>query len=94
MKSVYLVMTATGTWVSKCIKIYTKSRYNHVSLCLDPGMNEFYSFGRKIRWFPLIGGFIIEHKRHRSFQGIRRYDLRHLQAGSRRTEIQEIKMFR
>lgn len=62
MKSVYLVMTATGTWVSKCIKIYTKSRYNHVSLCLDSGMNEFYSFGRKIRWFPLIGGFIIEHK--------------------------------
>lgn len=61
MKSVYLVFTATGTLISKCIGLYTKAKYNHVSLCLDSEINEFYSFGRKIRWFPLIGGFVIEH---------------------------------
>lgn len=62
MKSVYIVMTATGTWFSKCIGLYTRARYNHASICLDSGINEFYSFGRKITWFPLIGGFVIEHK--------------------------------
>lgn len=60
MESIYLVLTATGTLFSRCIGFYTKERYNHVSLCLDSGINEFYSFGRKIRWFPLIGGFVVE----------------------------------
>jgi len=61
MESIYLVLTATGTLFSRCIGLYTKARYNHVSLCLDSDINEFYSFGRKIRWFPLIGGFVVEH---------------------------------
>ena len=61
MESIYLVLTATGTLFSRCIGLYTKARYNHISLCLDSGINEFYSFGRKIRWFPLIGGFVVEH---------------------------------
>ena len=61
MESIYLVLTATGTLFSRCIGLYTKARYNHVSLCLDSEINEFYSFGRKFRWFPLIGGFVVEH---------------------------------
>ncbi len=62
MRSIYIVLTATGTLFSKCIGLYTKARYNHVSLCIDSDINEFYSFGRKIRWFPLYGGFVTEHK--------------------------------
>lgn len=62
MKSIYIVLTATGTLVSRCIGLYTKARYNHVSLCLDSDIHEFYSFGRKITWFPLYGGFVIERK--------------------------------
>ncbi len=61
MKSIHIVLTATGTLFSRCIGLYTKERYNHVSLCLDSKIHEFYSFGRKIRWFPLYGGFVIEH---------------------------------
>ena len=61
MKSIYIVLTATGTLFSRCIGLYTKARYNHVSLCLDSRIYECYSFGRKIRWFPLYGGFVIEH---------------------------------
>ncbi len=61
MKSIYIVLTATGTLFSRCIGLYTKERYNHVSLCLDSQIHEFYSFGRKIIWFPLYGGFVVEH---------------------------------
>lgn len=70
MESIYLVLTATGTLFSRCIGLYTKARYNHVSLCLDSGINEFYSFGRKIRWFPLIGGFVVEHTDSGLFKAI------------------------
>lgn len=61
MASIYLVLTATGTLFSRFIGIYTRAKYNHVSICLDSEVSEFYSFGRKILWFPLIGGFVIEH---------------------------------
>ncbi len=61
MKDVYIVLTATGTLFSKCIGLYTKERYSHVSICIDKEINEFYSFGRKIIWFPFIGGFVVEH---------------------------------
>lgn len=62
MRSIYIIMTATGTWFSRCIGLYTRERYNHVSLCLDAGINRFYSFGRKLVWFPLWGGFVIERR--------------------------------
>ena len=61
MKSIFLGFTATGTLFSRCIGLYTKAKYNHLSLCIDSEINEFYSFGRKIYWFPLLGGFVIEH---------------------------------
>lgn len=61
MKDIYIVLTATGTLFSKCIGLYTKERYRHVSICIDTEINEFYSFGRKVIWFPLLGGFVVEH---------------------------------
>ena len=61
MYKIYLVMTATGTMFSRFINLFTKAGYNHVSLCLDDDIEEFYSFGRKVIWFPLIGGFVTEH---------------------------------
>lgn len=60
MGRIYLVLTATGTLFSRFLGLITRARYNHVSLCLDDEIEEFYSFGRKIIWFPLIGGFVIE----------------------------------
>ena len=60
MKSIYLLLTATGTWFSRFVGLFTKARYNHISLCLNDNIEEFYSFGRKIAWFPLVSGFVIE----------------------------------
>jgi hypothetical protein len=61
MKDIYIVLTATGTLFSRCISFYTKEKYSHVSICIDTEINKFYSFGRKIIWFPLIGGFVVEY---------------------------------
>ncbi len=60
MKKIYIMLTQVGTIVSKSIKLYTKAKYNHASIGVDPQMRIFYSFARRVRYFPVIGGFITE----------------------------------
>lgn len=61
MKSIYIILTQSGTEVSKMLKIITREKYNHSSICIDNSFNEFYSFGRKKINNPLVGGFVIEN---------------------------------
>ena len=61
MKSLYIILTQSGTEVSKMLKLITKEKYNHSSICIDEIFNEFYSFGRKKINNPLVGGFITEN---------------------------------
>ena len=61
MKSIYIILSQSGTEVSKMIKFVTKDKYNHSSICLDKSFGEFYSFGRKYPYLALPGGFIIEN---------------------------------
>ncbi len=60
MKQIYIMLTQVGTLVSKSIKLYTKARYNHASIGVDPDLKVFYSFARRVRYFPIIGGLIKE----------------------------------
>lgn len=60
MKNIYIILTQSGTGVSKTLKFITKDTYNHASIALDSTLQEFYSFGRKKVNNPLNGGFIIE----------------------------------
>lgn len=59
-RSIYIVLTATKTWLSRTIQFVTKDRYNHVSIALDPFLCEMYSFGRRKYNNPFIGGFTQE----------------------------------
>lgn len=61
MKKIYIVLTYTGTILSKIIKVYTKNEFSHVSLSLDNKLEEMYSFGRLNAYNPFIGGFVHEH---------------------------------
>jgi hypothetical protein len=60
MKSVYIVLSQTGTLFSKAIRCYTGDPYNHASIAFDRGLEEMYSFGRKKRFNPFDNGFIKE----------------------------------
>lgn len=44
MKKIYIILTHTGTLLSKIIKMYTKDEYSHVSISLDSELEEMYSF--------------------------------------------------
>ena len=60
-KSVYILLTQTGTVLSRIIKLCTKAKYNHVSLGLDKNLQELYSFARLQPRNPFIGGFVREN---------------------------------
>ncbi len=60
MKQVNIVLTQTDTIISKALKIFSKKPYNHISISMSDDCSTMYSFGRKVIWFPLIGGFVKE----------------------------------
>ena len=61
MKSIYIVLTDTGTRFTRMIKFVTRAPYNHASIALDPELNEVYSFGRKSLRRFWKAGFVREH---------------------------------
>lgn len=61
MKTIYVVITYTGTMLSKIIKMYTKNEFSHVSIALDLELKQMYSFGRLNPYNPFIGGFVHEY---------------------------------
>lgn len=61
MKKIYIVLTHTGTLLSKIIRQYTKDEFSHVSISLDKDLGKMYSFGRLNPKNPFIGGFVHEY---------------------------------
>ena len=68
MKKVYIVLSQTGTALSKILKLITGAEYNHASISLDGTLHELYSFGRVYPRNPVIGGFVRESKNSGTFK--------------------------
>ena len=60
MKKIYIILTHTGTVLSRIIKCYTKNEFSHCSIALDNELKEMYSFGRLNPYNPFWGGFVHE----------------------------------
>lgn len=61
MKSVYILLTMSGTGVSKFMKFFVRSEFIHVSLSFDEDLKTSYSMGRLKVNNPWVGGFVEEH---------------------------------
>lgn len=59
-EKIYILLTDTGSLLTKLIKLYTKKRYNHASISFNSKLSEVYSFGRKKVENPFRGGFVRE----------------------------------
>ncbi|MBE6551131.1 MAG: hypothetical protein E7665_03225 [Ruminococcaceae bacterium] len=59
-KNVYIVLTQTGTVLSRIIKAITGAEYNHSSISLTDTLTPMYSFGRRNPYNPFWGGYIKE----------------------------------
>jgi hypothetical protein len=60
MKKVYIVLTYTGTLLSRIVKLYTRKEFSHVSISLDENLENMYSFGRENPYLILPAGFVRE----------------------------------
>ena len=58
---IYIVLTYTGTVLSKIVKFYTKKEFSHVSISLDKDLTQMYSFGRLNAYNPFWAGFVQEY---------------------------------
>ena len=72
MKSIYIVLTHTGTVLSRIIKNYTQDEFSHVSISLDKELKEMYSFGRLNPYNPFWGGFVQEGINFGTFKRFRK----------------------
>lgn len=67
-ESIYIVITQTGTILSRLLKHITHADYNHVSISADPTLRLMYSFGRKNAYNPFWGGFVKESPHFGTFK--------------------------
>ncbi len=63
MKTIYVIFSSTDLKIGRMIRIFTRNKYNHCSICLQEDLSKFYSFSRIYRVNPLIGGFTVESPR-------------------------------
>ncbi len=59
-KEIYIIITNTPSIVSGIIAKFTHTPYNHVSVSLDAELEQMFSFGRRYKYIPWIGGFVQE----------------------------------
>lgn len=67
-KKIYIVVSQTGTILSRIIKVVTGDAYNHASISMDCNMRKMYSFGRKHPYNPIWGGLVMESPRFGTFK--------------------------
>lgn len=64
MKSIYVVLTRTGTILSRLSGCTTGDWYTHSSISLDDNLQTMYAFGRRWAYALFPGGFIQESLQH------------------------------
>lgn len=67
-KQIYIVISQTGTFLSRILKVITGAEYNHVSISLANDLNTMYSFGRRHAYNPLWAGFVRESPHYGTFK--------------------------
>lgn len=60
MKSIFILLTKSDTYISKIIKLTTSDTYTHASISFDESLQPLYSFSRKFVRLPLPAGLRIE----------------------------------
>ena len=59
-RTIYILLTRSGTWFSRLIHFATRDDYTHASIGLDGPAGPFYSFARKHEHFALPAGLVEE----------------------------------
>ncbi|MCH5267259.1 MAG: hypothetical protein J1E62_02850 [Lachnospiraceae bacterium] len=74
-KEIYIVISQTGSIVSRIIRSVTGAVYNHASISLDPSLDTMYSFGRIHAYNPIWGGYVKESPNYGAFRRFRQAEV-------------------
>ena len=66
--SIYIVLSKTGTLLSRAITLVTGDKFCHASISFDTTLKEMYTFGRKWGYLPFPGEYTIESTNHGTFK--------------------------
>lgn len=75
MKNIYIVVSQTGSIVSRIIRWVTGDKYTHAAISFDEDLSEMYSFGRIYPNNPVIGGFVKESPAYGTMKKFRMADI-------------------
>lgn len=89
-KHIYIVISQTGTILSRIIKLLTKAEYNHASIGLSKDLDVMYSFGRLNPYNPFIGGFVKESPHYGTFKRFKNTTARILEVDVGEKKYEEI----
>lgn len=67
-RDMFIVITQTGTFPSRVLKLVTRAKYNHVSISLQSDLGEMFSFARLRPYNPFVTGFVRESSRWGTFK--------------------------
>ena len=67
-RKVYIVLSQTGTVLSRILRALTGDSYNHSSIALTEDLQTMYSFGRLHPYNPFRGGFVQESPAYGTFK--------------------------
>ena len=67
-KKIYVLLTHTGTILSKMVKKHTGGDYNHASISIDDSLENMYSFSRVNPYIAFIGAFMKENYKTGTFK--------------------------
>lgn len=67
-RDVYIVLSQTGTILSRILKLVTHAKYNHSSISLQSDLGEMFSFGRIHPYNPFSAGFVRESTQWGTFK--------------------------
>ncbi|MGM9642904.1 MAG: hypothetical protein ACI3XI_06815 [Eubacteriales bacterium] len=67
-KNIYIVVSQTGTILSRILRVITHAEYCHASISLDERLEEMYSFGRVNPYNPFWGGYVRESPDYGTFR--------------------------
>ena len=67
-KKIYIIVSFTGTILSRVVKLWTGKKYAHTSISLDKNLDKMYSFGRINPYNPIIGSFVHESPKWGTFK--------------------------
>ena len=88
---IYVILSQTGTMLSRIIKSRTKAEYCHSSLGLVEDLSEMYSFGRKFPWFAFWGTFVRESPHYGTFKKFKNTEVRVLEIDVGEEKYKEVR---